>query len=196
MIRIINSERDFAQNGPTGIVIHTGTRYFAAVLLQEYYEFWRYIFWFWAVPVALGAGLALAFGPPYALIAVAFMLLVGIKVLPFNLHERELTGQAIEIAAIKDFYGRRDMVSEYQLQARSMVRSDSSYKEKGYWPDIPSIDPAAYTNTMALAGVSNPSIDAMITKLQSKAKFAEGYVKKHNANLAKWRPLGAGDCGY
>jgi len=196
MIRIVNSPRDFAQNGPSGIVIHTGTRYFAAVLLQEYYEFWRYAFWFWLVPPIVGAGAGYVFGLPFALIGLALMMLAGMKVLPFNLHERELTGQAIEIAAIKDFYGRFDMAGEYRLQARSLVRNDSPYKQKGYWPDIPSIDPAAYTNTMALAGVSNPSIDAMITKLQSKAKFAEGYVKKHNAKLAKWRPLGAGDCGY
>jgi len=162
MINIVTSDRDFAQNGPTGIVIHTGTRYFAAVLLQEYYEFWRYAFWFWAVPVVLGAALGFAFGPLYVLAAVPFMLLVGRKIIPFNLHERELTGQAIEIAAIKDFYGRQDMTDEYRLQARSMVRSDSSYKEKGYWPDIPAIDPVVYTNAMAVAGISEPSIDAMI----------------------------------
>lgn len=196
MIKIVQSERDFAQNGPAGIVIHTGTRYFAAVLLQEYYEFWRYAFWFWAVPAIVGIALGWLFGWPYALIALPIMMLVGMKVLPFNLHERELTGQAIEIAAIELFYGRKDMVGEYHLQARSLIRSDSPYKAKGYWPDIPAIDPSAYTNAMALAGTPHPSIDAMIAKLQSKAALADSYVKKHSAKLEKWRPLGAGDCGY
>ena len=196
MINIVTSDRDFAQNGPTGIVIHTGTRYFAAVLLQEYYEFWRYAFWFWAVPVVLGAALGFAFGPLYALAAVPFMLLVGRKIIPFNLHERELTGQAIEIAAIKNFYGRRDMESEYRLEARSMLRSDHSYKMRGYWPDIPAIDPVVYTTAMAVAGISEPSIDAMIARLKAKAPFAERYVQKHLAKLEKWRPLGAESKGY
>lgn len=196
MIRIINSNRDFAQNGPAGIVIHTGTRYFAAVLLQEYYEFWRYAFWFWLVPPVIGAAAGYALGLPYALIGVALMLLVGRQVLPFNLHERELTGQAIEIAAIASFYGRKNMDSEYRLQARSLIRKDSPYKHKGYWPDIPAIDPTEYTNDMALAGVAHPSIDAMISKLKAREPFASRYVRKHRAKLAKWQPLGAGDCGY
>ena len=195
-IKIVKSERDFAQNGATGIVIHTGTRYFAAVLLQEYYEFWRYAFWFWLVPIIFGAGLGLMFGWPYALSALPVMMLVGLKVLPFNLHERELTGQAIEIAAIKKFYKRLNMSSEYRLQARSMIRNDSSYKQKGYWPDIPAIDPAAYTNDMAIAGVAEPSIDAMISKLKAKAPFAERYVEKHRAKLEKWQPMGEESKGY
>jgi hypothetical protein len=196
MIRIIQSERHFAQNGPTGITIHTGTRYFAAVLLQEYYEFWRYAAWFYAVPVALGASVGFAFGLPYALIGLAVMMLVGMKILPFNLHERELTGQAIEIAAIKTFYGRENMDSEYRLQARSMIRNDSPYKMKGYWPNIPSIDPAVYTNSMAISGEAQPSIDAMIALLKTKAAFAESYVQKHHDKLLKWEPLGAESKGY
>jgi hypothetical protein len=196
MTRIIQNERHFAQNGPTGITIHTGTRYFAAVLLQEYYEFWRYAMWFYAVPVALGAAAGFAFGLPYALIGLAVMMLVGMRILPFNLHERELTGQAIEIAAIKTFYGRENMDSEYRLQARSMIRNDSPYKMKGYWPDIPAIDPAAYTNDMAITGEAQPSIDAMILLLKTKAAFAERYVQKHHDKLLKWEPLGAESKGY
>ena len=196
MIRIIKSNRDFAQNGPAGIVIHTGTRYFSAVLLQEYYEFWRYAFWFWLVPVVIGAGLGIAFGPLYALAALPLMMLVGMKALPFNLHERELTGQAIEIAAIAKFYGRKNMDSEYRLQARSLVRNDSPYKKKGYWPDIPAIDPTSYTNDMAIAGVANESVDAMITRLKTKEPFVTRYVKKHYAKLEKWRPLGEESKGY
>lgn len=196
MIRIVRSERDFAQNGATGIVIHTGTRYFAAVLLQEYYEFWRYAFWFWVVPVVVGTAAGFAFGLPFALVALPLMMLVGLKILPFNLHDRELTGQAIEIAAIAHFYARENMDSEYRLQARSLVRLDSSYKAKGYWPDIAAIDPAIYTNAMAIDGVPNPSVDAMIDRLKDKAAFAERYVQKHRAKLEKWKPLGEESKGY
>ena len=195
-IKIIKSDRDFAQNGATGIVIHTGTRYFAAVLLQEYYEFWRYAFWFWLVPPVVGVAAGYTLGWPYALIGLAVMMLVGLKVLPFNLHERELTGQAIEIAAIAKFYGRKNMDSEYRLQARSLVRNDSPYKKKGYWPDIPAIDPASYTNNMAIAGVANTSVDAMITRLKTKEPFATRYVKKHYVKLEKWRPMGEESKGY
>lgn len=195
-IRIINNEKHFAQNKPTGIVIHTGTRYFAAVLLQEYFEFWRYAFWFYAVPPLVGAAAGFALGLPYALIGLGLMMLVGMKVLPFNLDERELTGQAIEIAAIKTFYGRENMDSEYRLQARSMIRNDSPYKIKGYWPDIPAIDPVSYTNDMAISGEAQRSIDAMVALLKTKAAFAEKYVQKHRANLLKWEPLGAGGKGY
>lgn len=196
MIRIINSDRDFAQNGPAGIVIHTGTRYFAAVLLQEYYEFWRYAFWFWLVPPVVGVAAGYILGLPFALIGLAIMMLVGLKVLPFNLHERELTGQAIEIAAIKLFYKRADMQGEYRLQARSLIRFDSPYKAKGYWPDIPAIDPVSYTNDMAIAGVSELSIDAMLVRLGEKTSFAEKYVKRHWSKLEKWRYFGEEDKGY
>lgn len=196
LINIVNSERDFAQNGATGIVIHTGTRYFAAVLLQEYYEFWRYAFWFWLVPPVVGVAAGYILGLPFALIGLVIMMLVGLKVLPFNLHERELTGQAIEIAAIKLFYKRADMQGEYRLQARSLIRSDSPYKAKGYWPDIPAIDPVSYTNDMAIAGVSEPSIDAMLVRLGEKAPEAEKYVKRHWSKLEKWRYFGEEDKGY
>lgn len=196
LINIVNSERDFAQNGATGIVIHTGTRYFAAVLLQEYYEFWRYAFWFWLVPPVVGVAAGYIFGWPYALIGLAIMMLVGLKILPFNLHERELTGQAIEIAAIKLFYKRSDMAVEYRLQARSLIRSDSPYKAKGYWPDIPAIDPVSYTNDMAISGVSDPSIDAMLIRLGEKAPKAEKYVQRHWSKLEKWRYFGEEDKGY
>lgn len=196
MIKIVDLDRHFAQNGPTGITITTGTRYFAATLLQEYYEFWKYAFWFYAVPVLVGAAAAFAFGPMFALAGLAVMLLVAMRVIPFNLDERELTGQAIEIAAIANFYGRPDMESEYRLQARSMVRSDSSYKQKGYWPKIRPIDPEAYTNAMALAYEPNASIDAMVKLLKTKKPFAESYVEKHRAKLEKWRPWGDEDHGY
>ena len=196
MIKIVKSERDFAQNGATGIVIHTGTRYFAAVLLQEYYEFWRYAFWFWLVPPVVGVATGYILGLPFALIGLAVMMLVGLKLLPFNLHDRELTGQAIEIAAIKLFYKRADMQGEYRLQARSLIRSDSPYKAKGYWPDIPAIDPVSYTNDMAIACIPNTSIDAMIERLKNKSVAADNYVTKHWSKLEKWRYFGAESKGY
>ena len=196
MIKIVNAERHFAQNGPTGITINTGTRYFAAVLLQEYFEFWQYAMWFYAMPVVVGAAAGFALGLPFALIGLALMMVVGMKHLPLGLDKRELKGQAIELAAIKDFYGREDMESEYRMQARSMLRSDGSYKEKGYWPKIPALDPYAYTNEMALAGEPNANIDAMVALLKTQASFAGGYVKKHRAKLAKWKPLGADSKGY
>ena len=192
-IKIVNSERDFAQNGPTGITINTGTRYFAAVLLQEYYEFWRYAFWFWVAPAAIAVAGYFIY-PLLSLASLILMVLVGSKTIKFE--DREAMGQAIEIAAIKVFYGRLNMDSEYRLQARSLIRKDSPYKAKGYWSDIPAIDPAAYTNDMAIAGVSEPSIDKMISKLKAKAPAAERYVKKHYVKLEKWRPMGEESKGY
>lgn len=195
-IKIVNDKNHFAINNPRGIVIHTGTRYFAAVLLQEYYEFWKYAFWFWLVPTIIAALAGLTLGFPYALIGLSTMLLVSLRVLPFNLHERELTGQAIEIAAIANFYGRQNMDSEYRMQARSMIRKDSPYKLRGYWPDIPAIDPNEYTKEMAIAGESHPSIDKMIERLKKKAQISEAYVQKHWAKLVKWRKMGDESQGY
>lgn len=192
-IKIVNNERDFAQNGPTGITINTGTRYFAAVLLQEYYEFWRYAFWFWVAPAAIAVAGYFIY-PLLSLASLILMVLVGSKTIKFE--DREAMGQAIEIAAIKVFYGRLNMDSEYRLQARSLIRKDSPYKAKGYWSDIPAIDPSAYTNDMAIAGVSEPSIDKMISKLKAKAPAAERYVKKHWDKLRSWRTLGAESKGY
>lgn len=192
-IKIIESDGEKAQNGPTGITIETGTRYFAAVLLQEYYEFWRYAFWFWVAPAIIAVAGLLIY-PPLAALSLLLMVLVGSKTIKFE--DRETMGQAIEIAAIKLFYGRLNMDSEYRLQARSMIRNDSSYKAKGYWKDIPSIDPLAYTNEMAIAGASEPNIDKMISKLKAKAPAAERYVKKHWDKLRGWRILGDESKGY
>ena len=204
LIKIIKNDRHFAQNGPTGIKIHTGTRYFAAVLLQEWYEFTKYLFWFWGVPVALWAaawggyalGLDDALCGALAASGVAFMLAVTLRLIPFNLDDRELTGQAIEIAAIKLFYKRENMESEYRIQARSMVRSDSPYVAKGHWSDIDPIDPNLYTNEDARMGTYHPSIERMVWRLKLRQPFAERYVKAHWADLIKWQPLGEGDRGY
>jgi hypothetical protein len=204
LIKIIKNDRHFAQNGPTGIKIHTGTRYFAAVLLQEWYEFTKYLFWFWGVPVALWAaawggyalGLDDALCGALAAAGTLFMLAVTLRLIPFNLDDRELTGQAIEIAAIKLFYKRPDMESEYRIQARSMIRSDSPYVAKGYWSDVQPIDPNLYTNEDARLGTYHPSIASMVSRLKARQPFAERYVRKHRAKLQKWMPLGADGQGY
>ena len=204
LIKIIKNDRHFAQNGPTGIRIHTGTRYFAAVLLQEWYEFTRYVFWFWGIPVALWAaawggyalGLDDALCGALAVSGVAFMLLVTMRLVPFNLADRELTGQAIEIAAIKLLYKRPDMESEYRIQARSMIRSDSPYVSKGYWSDLDPVDPSIYTNEDARMGTYHPSIARMVSRLKARQPFAERYVRKNMDRLVKWKPLGADGLGY
>lgn len=204
LIRIIAADRHFAQNGPTGIRINTGTRYFAAVLLQEWYEFTRYLIWFWGVPVlfwsAALAGWLAGVDPDHvtalAGAGVLFMLCVTLRLLPWNLAERELTGQAIEIAAIRLFYQRPNMHGEYRVQARSMIRSDSPYVAKGYWPDVERVDPALYSNEDAKAGVIHPGIEHMVAMLKARQPFAEAYVRKHWAWLQKWRPLGAESHGY
>lgn len=204
LIKIINKDRHFAQNGPTGIRIHTGTRYFAAVLLQEWYEFTRYAFWFWGVPVALWssawAGYALglddALCGALAASGTLFMLAVTLRLVPFNLEDRELTGQAIEIAAIRLLYKRADMESEYRMQARSMIRSDSPYVSKGYWSDVEPINPTLYTNEDARMGTHHPSIEKMVSRLKARQPFAERYVRANMDKLEKWRPLGAEGLGY
>jgi len=204
LIKIIKNDRHFAQNGPTGIRIHTGTRYFAAVLLQEWYEFTRYAFWFWAIPItfwaAAWAGYALGLGDALcgalAASGTLFMLAVTLRLVPFNLADRELTGQAIEIAAIKLFYKRSDMESEYRMQARSMIRSDSSYVSKGHWSDIEPVNPTLYTNEDARIGTHHPSIEKMVSRLKARQPFAERYVRANMDKLEKWGPLGAGGLGY
>lgn len=204
LIKIIKNDRHSAQNGPTGIRIHTGTRYFAAVLLQEWYEFTRYAFWFWAIPVtfwvAAWAGYALglddALCGALAASGTLFMLAVTLRLVPFNLEDRELTGQAIEIAAIKLFYKRSDMESEYRMQARSMIRSDSSYVSKGHWSDVEPVNPTLYTNEDARMGTHHPSIEKMVSRLKARQPFAERYVRANMDKLEKWGPLGAGGLGY
>jgi len=170
LIKIIKNDRHFAQNGPTGIRIHTGTRYFAAVLLQEWYEFTKYLFWFWGVPVALWAaawggyalGLDDALCGALAASGVAFMLAVTLRLIPFNLDDRELTGQAIEIAAIKLFY-KREMESEYRIQARSMIRSDSPYVAKTTAVHIQSaaVTPWSVAFTVQFRSIGTPSIEML-----------------------------------
>ena len=203
-IKIIDKDRHFAQNSPTGIRINTGTRYFAAVLLQEWYEFTRHLFWFWCVPVAFWAsawagyalGLDDALCGALAASGTLFMLAVALGLIPLNLDERELNGQAIEIAAIKLFYKRPDMESEYRMQARSMIRSDSPYVAKGCWSDVEPVDPNLYTNEDARLGTYHPSIARMVSRLKARQPFAERYVRKHRDKLEKWRPLGAEGQGY
>ncbi len=203
-IKIVENDRHFAQNGPTGITINTGTRYFAAVLLQEWYEFVRYAAWFWGLPAiffaAAGGAYFAGFGNnvagALAGAGISAMILVSARLLPFNVADRELNGQAIEIAAIRYFYGRKGMDAEYRLQARSMIRIDSPYVAKGYWPDVEPINPAEYTNEMALAGIPHPSIDKIISMLKAREPFAKRYVLKHWDKLTKWQPLGADSIGY
>ena len=203
-IRIRDDARHYAQNGPTGIRIQSGTRYFAAVLLQERYEFSRYLFWFWGVPmafwcVAIGAwwwGGDRDHAMVLASAGVLFMLCVALRLLPWNLADRELDGQAIEIAAIRLFYNRADMEGEYRMQARSMVRADSPYVAKGYWRDVMRVDPQFYSNEDAKAGVVHPGIERMVAMLKSRQGFAERYVRSNMAQLQRWRPMGAEDCGY
>jgi len=203
-IKIVENDRHFAQNGPTGITINTGTRYFAAVLLQEWYEFVRYAAWFWGLPAIFfaaaggtyfaGLGNNVAAGLMGA--GLTFMILVSVRLLPFNVEDRELNGQAIEIAAIRLFYKRPNMDSEYRMQARSMIRSDSPYVAKGYWSDVEPINPNLYTNEDARMGVPHPSIDRIISMLKARQPFAERYVKANWDKLEKWKPLGVGSLNY
>lgn len=202
-IKIVNETRHSAQNSLTGVRITTGTRYFAAVLAQEVYEARRFMAWGWLPFFALAALawlLPIEIGQRIGVLATAmvWLLLVGKQVLPIRYAQerRELMGQAIEIAAIKLIYERPDMESEYFLQARSMVRNDSPYKQRGFWPDIPAIDPAGYTNTEALALVNEPSIAAMVALLKEQQSKAEAYVTARSAKIAGWRGLGAEDLGY
>lgn len=203
-IKVIDSDRHFAQNGPTGIKISNGTRYFAAVLLQEWYEFVRFAAWFWGLPAFVWAlaGASYFLGGAdqvtYGLLAtgLVLMLLVSMGIVPFDRDERELNGQAIEIAAIQHFYGRKAMESEYRLQARSMIRSDSPYVLKGYWPDVEPIDPNLYTNADAMTGTYHPSIERMVHRLKAREPFAKRYVLANWNKLEKWAPLGPGGLGY
>jgi hypothetical protein len=105
-------------------------------------------------------------------------------------------GQAIEIAAIRWLYERPDMESEYRLQARSMIRSDSSYSALGLWKDIPRIDPFVYTNDDALAGTPNEAIEKMVASLKSLQPEAADYVWANMSRLRAWRPLGEESKGY
>lgn len=203
-IKIVENDRHFAQNGPTGITINTGTRYFAAVLLQEWYEFVRYAAWFWGLPAIFfaaaggtyfaGLGNNVAAGLIGA--GLTFMILVSVRLLPLNVADRELNGQAIEIAAIRLFYKRPNMDSEYRLQARSMIRSDSPYVLKGYWPDVEPIDPNLYTNADAMTGTYHPSIERMVHRLKAREPFAKRYVLANWDKLKKWAPLGPEGLGY
>ena len=200
-IKIIeNRKSEQAWNGPTGVKIATGTRYFAAVLAQETYEGARLMAWFWLPAIAIAVA-AFAFGHPmYSLAAIAWIALNSFGAIPlkFMRERRETMGQAIEIAAIKLFYKRPPemMEFEYRIQARSIVRRDASYiSQKGFYKDIEPIDPTVITNQY-LRTDTHPSIEAMIAKLQAKSPAAEKYVLKHWAKLEKWRPLGEESKGY
>jgi hypothetical protein len=206
-IKIINDRSsELAQNTAMGIRIATGTRYFAAVLLQEHYECIRYMAWFWTYPLLIATGAIIAHYFGYvipinlslglAASALAIMMAVARGLLPFNKDASELMGQAVEIAAIEHFYQRGDMTTEYRLQARSMIRMDSSYSQRGYWPDIEKIDPAVFTNADVIAGTLNASIDAMVALLETKRGNAKSYVDANLKRLTKWRPLGEESKGY
>jgi hypothetical protein len=189
-----------AHNGPLGVTIETGTRYFAAVLLQEVYEGARQMAWMWLPFFAIIGG-AFAIGRPAdSLAAIAWLILISAEVVPLRYarERRELMGQAIEIAAIRLFYKREDMDSEYYLQARSMIRQDSSYISKGFWKKIGTIDPAVYTAFDAVNTKPNPTVDKMVRLLRSVAPKAESYVRKKRnwKKLEKWRSLGAESRGY
>lgn len=192
-IRIHNSPAHKASNGPTGIDISTGTRYFAAVLLQEYYEGTRLMAWTW-IPFLILSAAAIFLEPYVAALAIIWMIITTQELIPTRRmrEERELMGQAIEIAAIFDFYDLPESGQEfeYRLQARSMVRVNSPYTKKGFWPRIPRI-PVTVTVLEP-----NESIDTMVAMLKAKMPEARRYVAKHHKKLAKWRPLGAESLGY
>jgi hypothetical protein len=202
-IKIVqNPNRENAHNGPTGVTIDTGTRYFAAVLLQEAREGLLQMLWFWGPPILI-AGAAFLLGQPlYAIAAIVWMMLVAFEVIPFRyfLERRELRGQATEIAAIKLFYARppKMMEAEYYLQARSIIRQDSSYVKKGFFKKIGTVDPSAYRAGDAAKMKPHAAVEAMIELLKSVAPEAEKYVlKKSNwKKLEKWRALGAESKGY
>lgn len=204
-ITIEKADHHRAQNGPVGVSITTGTRYFAAVLLQEVYEAKRYMAWYWGGALAIAGFSAIVHlatgldgqttGITGFAVAAMWMILVGKHVFPFNSWKRELMGQAIEIAAIRWLYERPDMESEYRLQARSMIRSDGVYAGLGYWPDM-RVDPMQYTNDDAIAGTPNDAIEKMVALLKDKQPEAADYVWANMALLKKWRPLGDESKGY
>ncbi len=202
-IRIENSTAHLAQNSPSGVHITTGCRYFAAVLAQEVYEGRRFMAWAWlpffALCAAAGA-LPIEVSQRIGIIVLAtiWLILVARQAIPFRgmRQRRELMGQAIEIAAIKLIYARPDMETEYYLQARSIIRDDSSYKAMGFWPDIDSISPVGYTNDDALALVPDASILKMVALLKSVAPRAEAYVNANKDKIMSWVSLGDGSKGY
>lgn len=196
-VRIVEDRsRHKATNGPLGVSITTGTRYFAATLAQEVYEGQRYMGWYWS-GVLLFALLAGFIHPAFGVGALLWATLVGRHQLPTraNRERRELMGQAIEIAAIRKIYGRPDMLTEYRLQARSIIRVDSSYKQYRMFQGF-DLDPNAYTNADIMAGATHPQVEAFILVLLS---FDEAATKWVDAN-ADWiiaaMPLGDDSHGY
>ena len=162
-IKIVKASHHEAHNGPLGVRITTGTRYFASVLLQEVYEGRRFMAWFWLPTLAFVIA-AVITGIYWIGAAVpVWMLAIGKSLLPTRgmLGKRELMGQAIEIAAIDILYGRKNMEMEYLLQARSMVRDDSGYAKKGLWPDIPKIPVSVNFDS------GHPSIEEMARRLKA-----------------------------
>ena len=191
-IKIVKADHHEAHNGPVGVWITTGTRYFAAVLLQEIYEARRFMAWFWLPTLAFAIAAAVT-GIYWIGAAVpVWMLAVGKSLLPTKgmLGQRELMGQAIEIAVIEMLYKRENMNMEYLLQARSMVREDSSYAKKGLWPDIPKIPVSVNFDS------GHPSIMTMARRLHAAQPKARAYVLDHIEQLRKWRPMGAESKGY
>lgn len=200
-IKIVqNPNRENAHNGPTGVTIDTGTRYFAAVLLQEVFEGARQMAWMWLPFFTIIAGAFIAGQHIYSVAAIVWIMLVAFEAIPLRMFQekRELMGQAIEIAAIKLFYKRENMETEYYLQARSIIRQDSSYVKKGFFKKIGTVNPSEYRSFEAVDLKPHPAIEAMIIELMSVAPEAEKYVlKKRNwKKLEKWRPLGAESKGY
>lgn len=200
-IKIVqNPNRENAHNGPLGVTIDTGTRYFAAVLLQEVYEGARQMLWMWLPFFAVIAAAFLLGQPMYSIAAIGWLALVAFEAIPLKMfrEKRELRGQAIEIAAIRLFYKRENMETEYYLQARSIIRQDSSYVKKGFFKKIGTVDPSAYRAGDAAKMKPHPAVESMIELLKSVAPESERYVlKKSNwKKLEKWRPLGAESKGY
>lgn len=200
-IKIVqNPNRENAHNGPTGVTIDTGVRYFAAVLLQEVFEGARQMAWMWLPFFAIIAGAFIAGQHIYSIAAIVWIMLVAFEAIPLRMFQekRELMGQAIEIAAIKLFYKRENMETEYYLQARSIIRQDSSYVQKGFFKKIGTVNPSEYRSFEAVDLKPHPSVESMVELLKSVAPEAEKYVlKKRNwKKLEKWRPLGAESKGY
>jgi hypothetical protein len=185
-----------AQNGPLGVNIATGTRYFAAVLAQEVYEASRYMAWYW-LPTILFAVAAFLIDPMIGIAAPIWMLLVGRQWVPTlaKLERRELIGQAIEIACIRDFYGRKNMASEYALQARSIIVSTSSYAKKGMFKTL-IIEPDEYTPQDAVNSKFHASIAVMIALLRAVDSEATQWTWKYEKEIRSYMPIGEYDRGY
>lgn len=140
-IRIKNTTKYIAQNGPLGVKMSTSVRNFTAVLAQEVYEGWRYMFWYWVPFLALLTCAVLFFWEhqPWAVLpSMLWIVIAGQAKVPtiWERQRRELMGQAVEIAAIGYLYGG-DVDAEIDRQTPGILRFYP--KKHGYfvgWTEI------------------------------------------------------------